>query len=79
MELNNNLRKLRFNHNEMSQQQLAELIGVTRMTVYSIEKGKYIPSALIALKIAQVFNVTVEEVFYLEQGKKESEHNENEK
>lgn len=65
MNLENNLRKLRFEHAEMSQQTLADLIGVTRMTIYSIEKGKYIPSTVLALKIAQVFGKTVEEIFSL--------------
>lgn len=65
MNLENNLRKLRFEHAEMSQQTLADLIGVTRMTIYSIEKGKYIPSTVLALKIAKVFGKTVEEIFSL--------------
>lgn len=65
MNLENNLRKLRFEHAEMSQQTLADLIGVTRMTIYSIEKGKYIPSTVLALKIARVFGKTVEEIFSL--------------
>ncbi len=65
MNLENNLRKLRFEHAEMSQQTLADLIGVTRMTIYSIEKGKYIPSTVLALKIAKVFGKSVEEIFSL--------------
>lgn len=65
MKLGNNVRRFRFENNEMSQQKLADLVGVTRMTIYSIEKEKYIPSALIALKMAQVFNTTVEELFYI--------------
>lgn len=77
MPLNNNLRRMRFEAGEMSQQALAERAGVTRMTIYSIEKGKYIPSALLALKIAQVFNKPVEEIFWLDdrelEGLKENE------
>jgi len=65
MKLGNNLRKLRFERDEMSQQTLAGLIDVTRMTIYSIEKGKYIPSTVLALKIAQVFERPVEEIFFL--------------
>jgi putative transcriptional regulator len=65
MELGNTLRRFRFEHGEMSQQELADLIGVSRMTIYSIEKGKYTPSTLLALKIAQVFNTTVEELFFI--------------
>ncbi|MAT44947.1 MAG: transcriptional regulator [Anaerolineaceae bacterium] len=65
MELGNHIRKLRFENDEMSQQTLAEKIGVTRMTIYSIEKGKYVPSTVLALKIAQVFNKSVEDIFFL--------------
>lgn len=65
MELGNNIRRFRFEHGEMSQQELADLIGVSRMTIYSIEKGKYTPSTLLALKIAQIFYTTVEELFFI--------------
>lgn len=74
MNLGNNIRYCRFNRNEISQEALAEAIGVTRQTIHSIEKGKYIPSALLAFKIAKFFEKNVEEVFYLIDGnlKKES-------
>lgn len=65
MKLENIIRKLRFEKNEMSQQQLADLIGVSRMTIYSIEKEKYVPSTVLALKISQVFKRPVEEIFSL--------------
>lgn len=65
MNLGNNIRRCRFNRNEISQEALAEAIGVTRQTIHSIEKGKYIPSALLAFKIAKFFEKNVEEVFYL--------------
>ncbi|MBN1777849.1 MAG: helix-turn-helix transcriptional regulator [Clostridiales bacterium] len=65
MKLNNRLRKLRFEQDEMTQQALADALGVSRMTVYSIEKGKYVPSTLLALKLAGVFGKPVEEIFYL--------------
>jgi putative transcriptional regulator len=65
MNLGNNIRRCRFNSNEISQEALAEAIGVTRQTIHSIEKGKYIPSALLAFKIAKFFEKDVEEVFYL--------------
>lgn len=65
MNLGNNIRRCRFNRNEISQEALAEAIGVTRQTIHSIEKGKYIPSALLAFKIAKFFEKDVEEVFYL--------------
>ncbi len=67
MKLMNNIRKQRFEKNEMSQQELADRVGVSRMTIYSTEKGKYVPSALLALKIAKVFDKTVEEIFWLEE------------
>ena len=61
----NNLRRFRFDHNEMTQQELANRIGVSRLTIHSIEKGKFAPSILLALKIADVFEAKVEDVFYL--------------
>ncbi len=77
MPLLNNLRRIRFESNEMSQQTLAKKVGVTRMTIYSIEKGKYVPSALLAIKIAFVFNKTMEEIFYLDESEiKELKENE---
>jgi putative transcriptional regulator len=63
--LKNNLRRCRFDKNEMSQEELAAEIGITRQTVYSIEKEKFIPSALLALKLARFFKKPVEEIFYL--------------
>jgi putative transcriptional regulator len=59
----NKIRRLRFDHNEMTQQALAERIGVTRQTVNAIELGKYSPSLEVAFRIAQVFGVPLEEVF----------------
>lgn len=61
--LNNNIRKLRFFHDEMTQQQLAEAVGVTRQTIVAIEKGKYSPSLELAFRIALVFNLPLEDVF----------------
>lgn len=65
MKLINNIRKLRFECGEMSQQELADRIGVSRMTIYSIEKGNYVPSTVLALRISQVFQKPVEEIFAL--------------
>ena len=59
----NNIRKLRFEHDEMTQQQLAERIGVTRQTVVAIEKEKYSPSLEAAFRIAAVFGEPLENVF----------------
>ena len=71
MELGNNLRRCRFNKHETTQQALAEAIGVTRQTILSIEKGKFIPSTLLALKIANFFNTTVEEIFFIKEENKQ--------
>ncbi len=65
MRLGNHLRRCRFEHNEISQQALANAVGVTRLTIHSIEKGKFVPSTLLAFKIARFFGKSVEEVFYL--------------
>jgi len=64
-ELQNNLRRCRFEHDEISQQELANAVGVTRLTIHSIEKGKFNPSVLLALKIAKFFNKPVEKIFYI--------------
>lgn len=66
LKLKNDLRRCRFEHNEISQQALANAVGVTRLTIHSIEKGKFNPSVLLALKIAEFFNKPVGEIFYLE-------------
>ena len=65
MKLGNHLRKYRFEHNEITQQDLANAVGVTRLTIHSIEKGKFNPSALLALKIACFFKVKFEVLFYI--------------
>ena len=61
--VSNNIRRLRFEANEMTQAQLAERIGVTRQTLIAIEAAKYSPSLELAFKIAAVFEVPIEEVF----------------
>ena len=60
--LNNNLRRCRFESGEISQQELANMVGVTRLTIHSIETGKFNPSVKLALKIADYFNKSVEEI-----------------
>jgi len=62
-QISNNIRKLRFEAGEMSQQTLAEKVGVTRQTIFAIEKDKYSPSLEVAFKISNVFNVPLENVF----------------
>jgi putative transcriptional regulator len=61
--ISNNIRKLRFNQGEMTQQQLAEKVGVTRQTIIAMEQEKYSPSLELAFRIALVFKVPLEEVF----------------
>jgi len=63
MKLNNNVRRFRFEKGEISQEELARSVGVSRQTIHSIEKGKFVPSTLLALKMAQFFDATVEELF----------------
>jgi putative transcriptional regulator len=65
-ELKNRIRRLRFEHNEMTQQELANRAGVTRQTIIAIEGGKYAPSLMLAFRIARVFGLRVEEVFEYE-------------
>ncbi len=52
----------------MTQQQLAEAAGVSRQTINAIESGKFVPSTVLALKMAQIFSKSVEEIFQLEDG-----------
>jgi len=59
----NKLRAYRFNHGELTQQQLADLVGLTRQTIVAIEQGHYAPSLEAAFRIARVFGVTVDHVF----------------
>ena len=65
IKLRNNLRKLRFEHNELSQLELANAVGVTRLTIHSIETGKFNPSVFLALKIAKFFDRPLEDVFFI--------------
>ena len=63
IEITNNIRKLRFFANEMTQQELAEKAGASRQTIIAIEAGKYSPSLELAFKIADAFGVNINEVF----------------
>ena len=65
--ITNTIRKLRFEHGEMTQQLLAERVGVTRQTINAIELGKYSPSLEVAFRIAAAFGVPLEEVFSYDQ------------
>ena len=66
-ELRNQIRRLRFENGEMTQQQLADKAGVTRQTILAIEAGKYSPSLTLAFRIAKVFDLPLEKVFQYEQ------------
>jgi putative transcriptional regulator len=59
----NNIRKLRFNSNEMTQQELADKTGVTRQTIVAIENGKYFPSLELAFRMAHLFDAPLDQVF----------------
>jgi len=63
MVITNNIRKLRFFANEMTQLDLAEKAGVSRQTILALEAGKYSPSLELAFRIADVFGVSIGEVF----------------
>jgi len=64
--LSNNIRKLRFENDQMTQQQLADKAGVTRQTIIAIESGRYAPSLPLAFKIAHTFGISIEDVFQYE-------------
>ncbi len=65
-EISNNIRRLRFENGEMTQQQLADKVGVTRQTIIAIEASKYAPSLPLAFKIAKAFGKALEDVFQYE-------------
>ena len=65
-ELSNHVRRLRFEHGQMTQQQLADKVGVTRQTIIAIEAGKYAPSLPLAFRIARTFGLPIERVFEYE-------------
>jgi len=64
--IQNNIRRLRFDADEMTQQELAERVGVTRQTIVAIEKGNYSPSLELAFKIALTFDTPLQDVFSYE-------------
>ena len=61
--LSNQIRRLRFEHGEMTQEALARAAGVTRQTIIALEAGKYAPSLELAFRLARAFGVGVEDVF----------------
>jgi putative transcriptional regulator len=66
-EISNRIRRLRFDHGEMTQEELANRVGCTRQTIIAVEAGKYVPSLSLAFQIAKVFGVPVEDVFQYEE------------
>jgi len=62
-EIKNSVRKLRFENNEMTQQELADRAGCTRQTIVALEQGKYVPSLALAFRIAKALGASLEEVF----------------
>jgi putative transcriptional regulator len=65
-ELKNKIRRFRFDNGEMTQEELANRVGVTRQTIIALEAGKYVPSLALAFRIARTFGVMVEDVFQYE-------------
>jgi putative transcriptional regulator len=64
--IENRIRRLRFDHDEMTQEELADKAGCTRQTVIALEQNKYVPSIELAFRIARAFNAPLEEVFQYE-------------
>lgn len=62
--IDNQIRRLRFEHGEMTQEALAKAVGITRQTIIALESSRYSPSLELAMKIAEVFGARVDEVFY---------------
>ena len=65
-EISNNIRRLRFDHGEMTQQALADRVGCSRQTIVLLEQGRYAPSLALAFRIARTFDQNLDEVFVYE-------------
>ena len=65
--IKNRIRRLRFDHNEMTQEELANQAGCTRQTIIALEQGKYVPSIELSFRIARAFEAPLEEVFQYEE------------
>ena len=65
--IKNRIRRLRFDHDEITQEELANRVGCTRQTIIALEQGKYVPSIGLAFRIARAFEVPLEEVFQYEE------------
>jgi putative transcriptional regulator len=64
LQIGNNIRRFRFDQAEMTQAQLAEIVGVTRQTIVALETGRYAPSLELAMKLAAAFACTVDALFF---------------
>ncbi len=67
--IKNRIRRLRFDYDEMTQEELANRVGCTRQTIIALEQGKYVPSIELAFRVAKAFGVPLEEVFQYENDK----------
>lgn len=66
-QLKNQMRRFRFEHDEMTQEALAHKVGVSRQTIIALEAGKYVPSLALAFRIARAFETSIETVFQYEE------------
>ena len=66
--IKNNIRKLRFESGEMTQEELADRAKCTRQTIIALEQEKYVPSLALAFRVARVFNVSLDDVFEYQEG-----------
>ena len=73
MKLSNNLKVKRFNKNQITQDELAKQLHVSRQTIHAIENGKFNPSVTLALKLAEFFDCQVEDIFYLNMEEQQNE------
>jgi putative transcriptional regulator len=67
--IKNRIRRLRFDNNEMTQEELANKVGCTRQTIIALEQNKYVPSIELAFRVARAFGTPLEEVFQYENDK----------
>jgi putative transcriptional regulator len=78
MAIHNMIRRLRFEHGEMTQQELAKRAGVTRQTIIALEAGNYVPSLLLAFRLARAFGVGIQSVFQYHESEQATSNGNNE-